>query len=415
MIRTPIEIQLWALDKLKPYENNARTHSDEQIEQIVASINEFGFTNPILVDSSDGIIAGHGRLIAAKKIGLKRVPVIILDYLTEQQRRAYIIADNKLALNAGWDLALLSKEIERLSEEGFELPLLGFSDEELDELLNIEDLDESEDETEEDEIPEPAETPKVQRGEVYHLGKHRLICGDSTDVGDVEKLMGNARADMAFCSLVFTDPPWNVNYGDKGREILGDNQKSDEWETFLNDAAASLFMVTCPGAPIYVVMGSQEWPSVDAKLREVGFHWSSTLVWVKDQFVLTRKDYHSQFEPIWYGWNSEAARLRPLDDRTQSDVWHFPRPRVSELHPMMKPVELIEKAIVNSSKKGDVVVDLFGGSGSTLIACEKTGRAARVCEMDPRYAGVILDRWQNLTGKKAKRSDGISWDAIKEN
>jgi hypothetical protein len=395
-------IELWPVDRLKPYERNARTHSPEQIAQICASIAEFGFTNPILVDSSDGIIAGHGRLNAAYAMGLSTVPVVVLDHLSERQRRAYILADNQLALNAGWDTELLRMELTDLQDEDFDLSVIGFSDDELADLLpDVEEL--PPEDADADEVPEPPVEPVSKPGDVWLLGKHRVMCGDSLKMKDTRRLMGNTQADVAFCSMSFTDPPWNVDYGDKieGREILNDSQPEKQWRQFISDFAASLFDVTHPGAAVYVVMGSQEWPVVDAALRAASFHWSSTLVWVKDRFVMTRKDYHAQFEPIWYGWNGTAPRLMPLTDRTQSDVWEFPRPKVSPLHPMTKPVELIKRALTNSSKKNAVVTDLFGGSGSTLIACEETGRQARLMELDPRYCDVIVKRWQQFTGKRA--------------
>jgi DNA modification methylase len=397
-------IELWPVDRLQPYAKNARTHSDEQIDQIAASIQAFGFTNPILVDGTDGIIAGHGRLLAAKKLNFQDVPVIVLDHLTEDQRRAYIIADNKLALNAGWDDALLAEELARLQDDGFDLALTGFSDEELADLLPRIDDDEG-GTSEADEVPAVPVHPVTRPGDVWVMGRHRLMCGDSLQPDATGVLMGNGQADLAICAMAFTDPPWNIAYGDngrrKGRAILNDNQDADSWQAFVADFAGSLSMVTRPGAPVYVVMGANEWPTVDGSLREAGFHWSSTIVWVKDQFVLTRKDYHAQYEPIWYGWNGGAARLRPVEDRTQSDVWHIPRPKVSELHPMTKPVQLIERALENSSDPGAVVVDLFGGSGSTLIACESTGRSARLMELDPKYCDVIVQRWQEFTGKTA--------------
>lgn len=402
-------IEMWPVDRLKPYERNARTHSDEQVEQIACSMVEFGFTQPILVDSDDGIIAGHGRLMAAKRLNLREVPVIVLDHLSDDQRRAYVLADNKLALNAGWDEELLAAELQSLAEDGYDLSLTGFSEAELDELLNIED--EPEDGAgngDPEEIPNVAPKAVSVLGDVWQLGKHRLVCGDSTDFGSLSALMGNEQADLAVCSMVFTDPPWNVNYGEfkagenPNRQILNDDMPADEWRQFTHDFAGSLFEVTKPGAPVYLVMSSSEWPVVDGALRESGFHWSSSIIWVKDQFVIGRRDYHSQYEPIWYGWNGKGARLVPLEDRKQSDVWEFPRPRKSELHPTTKPVALIAKAINNSSRKGDIVVDLFGGSGSTLIACEDNGRIARLCELDPKFCDVIVKRWESHTGKQAK-------------
>lgn len=400
-------IEMWPVERLKPYERNARTHSDEQVEQIACSMVEFGFTQPILVDSDDGIIAGHGRLMAAKRLNLSEVPVIVLDHLTDDQRRAYVIADNKLALNAGWDEELLAAELQSLFEDGYDLSLTGFSDAELDELLEQEEEPGEGANGDPEEIPDVGVRSVSVLGDVWQLGKHRVMCGDSTDTLGLTALMGNEQADLAVCSMVFTDPPWNVNYGEfkagqnPGRQILNDDMPADEWRQFSRDFAGSLFDVTKPGAPIYLVMSSSEWPVVDGALRECGFHWSSSIIWVKDQFVIGRRDYHSQYEPIWYGWNGAGARLCPLEDRKQSDVWEFPRPKRSELHPTTKPVALIAKAITNSSRKGDIVVDLFGGSGSTLIACEDNGRVARLCELDPKFVDVIVKRWENHTGKQA--------------
>ena len=402
-------IEMWPADRLKPYERNARTHSDEQVEQIASSMIEFGFTNPILVDSSDGIIAGHGRLMAAKRLNLSEVPVIVLDHLTDEQRRAYVLADNKLALNAGWDDELLAAELQSLAADGYDLTLTGFSDAELDDLLNLDDEPEGgEGGGDPEEIPNVAAKAISVQGDVWQLGKHRLVCGDSTDFTALNSLMGNEQADLAVCNMVFTDPPWNVNYGEfkaganPNRQILNDDMPADEWRQFTHDFAGSLIEVTKPGAPVYLVMSSSEWPVVDGALRDSGFHWSSSIIWVKDQFVIGRRDYHSQYEPIWYGWNGKGPRLVPLEDRTQCDVWEFPRPRKSELHPTTKPVALIAKAIKNSSRKGDIVVDLFGGSGSTLIACEDNGRIARLCELDPKFVDVIVKRWESHTGKQAR-------------
>lgn len=407
MMKFASRIELWPIERLRPYERNARTHSADQVARIAASIAEFGFNAPILVDGRDGIIAGHGRLAGARQLGLTEVPVIVLDHLTDAQRRAYILADNRLAELAGWDRDLLVGELQALEADGFDVALAGWTDAELAALLEADEPEAEQGEYEGD----PDETPALQSwavthpGDVWHLGRHRLMCGDSLVSADVRELMGNDSADVAFCSMAFTDPPWNVGYGEGGtkggRSILNDNQPADRWAQFLTDFAGSLFDVTKPGAPVYVVMGSQEWPSVDKALRDADFHWSSTIIWVKDAFVMTRKDYHAQFEPIWYGWNSRTPRLVQLEDRKQSDVWQYPRPRVSEHHPMTKPVELIERALKNSSKAGAVVVDLFGGSGSTLIAADRTGRTARVMELDRKYCDAIVRRWQQLTGKAA--------------
>ena len=257
--------------------------------------------------------------------------------------------------------------------------------------------------TDDDEVPEAPEDPTSKLGDIYELGRHRLVCGDSTDMQVIENLMQGEQADF-----IFTDPPWNVNYGAnlangkyKDRTILNDHMSSDDWQIFCTDIAVSLFAASKAGAPIYCVMSAQEWPVIDAALRQAGFHWSSTIIWAKDSLVISRKDYHTQYEPIWYGWNESASRLVVLEDRKQSDVWEMQRPRKSELHPTTKPVELVERAIHNSAKAGGIVLDLFGGSGSTLIAAEKAGRKARLVELDPKYVDVIVTRWQEFTGQKA--------------
>lgn len=253
-------------------------------------------------------------------------------------------------------------------------------------------------------------------GKLKLKSRHRLLCGDSTDKEDVSDLMNGEKSDM-----VFTDPPWNVNYGAtshpswRQRTIKNDNLDTPDWLQFLKATTASLKFATKPGAALYLVMGAQEWPDTDKSLREGGFHWSSTVIWAKDRLVLSRKDYHTQYEPIWYGWNEESARLSPLEDRTQTDLWQFDRPSVSELHPTTKPVELIERAIMNSSRSAGLVIDLFLGSGSTLIACEKTHRRCYGMELDPQYADVILDRWAKFTGKDPIRAhDAVKWSELKQ-
>ena len=389
---------------LIPYAKNSRTHSEAQVAQIAGSIKEFGFNNPVLIDEDNGIIAGHGRVMAAQKLGLQAVPCIRLAHLSETQRKAYVIADNRLALNAGWDDQMLTVELQELNAESFDLSLLGFEADELNALLNP--IKETEGLTDEDAVPEVPEEPKTKPGDIYKLGRHRLMCGDSTSIDAVEKLMDGQRADM-----IFTDPPWNVNYGavDKGnaqgykpRTILNDHMSEEKWDDFITSVCGSLFAASKAGCPIYVVMSAQEWPVVDKCLRQAGFHWSSTIIWAKDRLVLSRKDYHTQYEPIWYGWNESAARLVEVADRKQSDLWQIDRPSKSDLHPTTKPVELVERALQNSSEARANVLDLFGGSGSTLIACEKSGRTNFSMELDPKYCDVIVKRWEDFTGQKAE-------------
>ncbi len=401
-------IEIWPTDKLVPYDKNPRTHSTEQINQIAASIAEFGFLNPILVDTGAGIIAGHGRLQAAKQIGLAQVPVAVLDHLTEAQKRAYVIADNKLALNAGWDEDLLRTEMSTLLAENFDLPVIGFSDDELAALLAEPNV--AEGQTDEDSVPEAPETPVSKPGNLWRLGNHLLLCGDSTMLANVERVLDGALADM-----VFTDPPYNVDYGntakDKmrgkmrlsgGRTILNDNL-GDGFEKFLYDTCVNMLTV-CKGA-LYVCMSSSELHTLQKAFVEAGGKWSTFVIWAKNTFTLGRADYQRQYEPILYGWKQGTDHFW-CGARDQGDVWFVNKPVRNELHPTMKPVELVERAINNSSKSRDIVLDCFGGSGTTLIACEKLNRQCRMIELDPKYVDVIVKRWEEFTGKKAELMSG---------
>ena len=400
------EIRITPVDNLIPYARNARTHSDEQVAQIAASIAEFGFTNPILTDGERGVIAGHGRLAAARKLGLKEVPVIELSYLTDTQKKAYILADNRLAMNAGWDDELLKLELTELKDADFDLDLMGFTSDELDRLING---DAGGGLTDDDAVPETPKEPVSRPGDLWILGNHRLLCGDSTMISDVEKLMGNELADMAF-----TDPPYNVDYGNnakdkmrgKDRRILND-ALGDGFYQFLYDACVNLLMVTKGGC--YVAMSSSELHTLQKAWLDAGGKWSTFIIWSKNTFTLGRADYQRQYEPILYGWKQGADHFW-CGDRDQSDIWNYNKPRVNDLHPTMKPVELVERAIKNSSKSRDIVLDLFGGSGTTLIACEKTGRQARLMELDPKFVDVIVKRWEEYTGLQAVRQeDGVKF------
>ncbi len=396
--------QNFPVDKLIPYARNSRTHNDEQIAQIMASIKEFGFTNPILIGSDNVIIAGHGRLLAAQRLGMTEVPVIVLPNLTETQRRALVIADNRIALNAGWDEKMLALEIGELKDEDFDLTNLGFTDDELKALENFGEIQDTGN-TEDDEVPEAPVEPISKHGDVWQLGNHRLMCGDTTMIDDFKKLMQNDVADM-----IFTDPPYNVNYGatmkDKlryhtspnhGRTIMNDNLGED-FEQFLYDACTNMLMY-CQGAA-YVCMSSSELHTLYSAFVKAGGKWSTFIIWAKNTFTLGRADYQRQYEPILYGWVNDKPHYW-CGDRNQADVWEYNKPQHNDLHPTMKPVELVERAINNSSKIGDIVLDGFGGSGTTLIACEKTGRVARLMELDPKYCDVIVKRWEDWTGKKA--------------
>jgi hypothetical protein len=379
-----VQIKIVPVEKLIPYVKNSRTHSDGQVAQIAASIKEFGWTNPILVDGESGVIAGHGRLLAARKLGQKEVPVIELAHMTESQKRAYVIADNQLAMNAGWDTTLLSLELADLKEQGFEMDVLGFDPKELDKLLEPEQVDGL---TDEDAVPEAPVEPKTKLGDIYQLGNHRLMCGDSTSIDAVEKLMDGQKADM-----VFTDPPYGVDY--KGIN----NDDRGGLEELLRGSFGNYFATSKSRAACYVFHSDKCADIFHQVFREF-FHFSSMIIWVKNSLTLSRTDYQSQHEPCLYGWMKDGSHSF-YGDRKQVSVWKFDKERV-EGHTTPKPVALIERALQNSSKGGDVVSDLFGGSGSTMIACEKLGRQARMMELDPKYCDVIVKRWEDFTGKKA--------------
>jgi DNA modification methylase len=396
-------IEIWPVDRLIPYARNARTHSEAQIAQIAGSIREFGFNAPILVDSNDGIIAGHGRLLAARKLGMAEVPVVVLDHLSDTQRRAYIIADNRLALSADWDEEMLRVELASLQEDDFDLDVIGFSDEELEELL-IEPEEEFSGLTGEDVIPEPEEHIVTIPGDVWLMNDHRLLCGDATNPDAIRTILAGGLADM-----VFTDPPYNVDYeGKTAKKLKIDNDAlGSSFYDFLHTISRNLLEVT-KGA-IYVCMSSSELHTLHEAFTDAGGHWSTFIVWAKHHFTLGRSDYQRQYEPILYGWRKGVDHFW-CGDRDQGDVWFIKRPAASTQHPIVKPVELIERAIRNSSKTRDTVLDPFGGSGTALIACEKSGRQARLIELEPKYCDVIIRRWQAYTGHEAKlESNGATY------
>jgi len=405
-------VQIWPIDRLIPYARNSRTHSEDQVAQVAASIREFGWTNPILVGGDNVIIAGHARLVAARKLGVSEVPVIVLDHLTPTQRRALILADNKLALNAGWDEEMLRVELESLKEDNFDLDVVGFTNEELDVLL-ADPEQTNEGLSDEDAVPDAQETAVTVNGDVWLLGEHRLLCGDSTVVADVEKVMAGGLADMAFL-----DPPYNVNYGatmkdalrgKSHRKIANDNL-GDGFEQFLHDACVNLLAVT-KGA-IYICMSSSELHTLYRAFTEAGGHWSTFVIWAKNAFTMGRSDYQRQYEPILYGWKQGTDHFW-CGARDQGDVWFVKKPVKNDLHPTMKPVELVERALRNSSKSRDTVFDPFGGSGTTLIACEKAGRQARLIELDPKYVDVIIRRWQVFSGRQARHAEsGRTFDDL---
>jgi len=379
-----IEIIYRNASDLIPYANNSRTHSDDQINQVASSIKEFGFTNPVLIDEQGGIIAGHGRVMAAKKLGLSEVPTITLEGLTKAQLKAYVIADNQLALNSGWDVDTLKLEIETLQELEFDIDLLGFDEDFLSGLL---DEEPSEGLTDDDAVPELPDEPVTVLGDVWQLGSHRLMCGDSTSIDSVEKLMDSNKADM-----VFTDPPYGVDY--KGIN----NDDRGGLSGLLNSVFSNYLLTSKSGASIYCFHSDRCADIFNEEFR-LFFHFSSMIIWVKNSLTLSQTDYQSQHEPCLYGWMDNGTHSWH-SDRKQTSIWRFDKERV-EGHTTPKPVELVSKAISNSSKGGDLISDFFGGSGSTLIACEKTGRNASVMEIDPKYCDVIVSRWQDFTGKEA--------------
>jgi len=403
--------ELLPITEVHPNPKNPNQHPDSQIELLAKIISEQGWRAPVTVSTRSGLVVrGHGRLMAAKYAGCKIVPVDFQGYDSEESELADLVADNRLAELASNDNKMLVEIFQDIDTGEIDFELSGYTTDEYQALMDA--LSDSlTTEVEEDDVPEVDETvePNAKRGDLYQLGRHRLLCGDSTMIDDVEKLMGGDKADM-----VFTDPPWNVNYGDikgdnpqgyKPRTILNDFMGTEEFKDFMFSAFNCMNAVSNDGCMTYVVMSAQEWGNMMLTLAQNNYHWSSTIIWNKDSLVLSRKDYHTKYEPIWYGWK-EGTRLHPLEDRKQSDVWDIPRPKKSELHPTMKPVELVARAIENSSNTGDIVLDLFGGSGTTLIAAEQTGRCARLNELDPKYVDVIIARWEQLTGQKAVLLNG---------
>jgi site-specific DNA-methyltransferase (adenine-specific) len=393
-----MQIKEVAVDKLIPYAKNSRTHSPEQVGQIAASIKEFGFRNPILVDNLT-LIAGHGRLLAAQKLGLDKVPTIDCSDMTESQKKAYIIADNKLALNAGWDTAMLTIEMQELQEEGFDLELLGFDDKELNALLEPEVVQGL---TDEDAVPETPKEATTKLGDIYILGKHRLMCGDSTSITDMEKLVNGQPVDMCL-----TDPPYNVAYEGGTKEkltIQNDSMEDGQFRQFLRDAFVAADTVMKAGAVFYIWHADSEGYNFRGACHDTGWKVRQCLIWKKSSLVMGRQDYHWIHEPCLYGWKEGASHLWSAD-RKQTTILEFNKPTRNGEHPTMKPVELFEYQMLNNTKGGDIILDSFGGSGTTMIAAEKHGRYARIMELDPKYCDVIVKRWEDFTGEKAVLSE----------
>lgn len=401
-------IERWSLDTLIPYVRNARTHSDEQIAQVAASIKEFGFVNPILVGRDRVIIAGHARLLAARKLRLDEVPVIVIDGLTENQRRALVLADNKLALNAGWDEEMLRLEIEALRTAEYDLALIGFDDEELRQLLAAQESAASL--CDEDAVPDLLDVPISAVGDLWVLGEHRLLCGDATQHEHTDRLFAGDTTD-----LIFTDPPYNVDYEGYTEDrltIKGDRMTAEQFRHFLQATFTSYRRLMKPGGSIYVCHSSSWQREFQNAMESAGLEVRCQIIWAKNTFAWGFGRYKFQHEPIFYG-HVTGQKDPWYGDKSQSTLWQEKKPAANRIHPTAKPVELVERALVNSSKAGDLVADLFGGSGSTLIGCERLGRKARLMEIDPKYTDCIVRRWQAFAGKSATLDgDGRTFDEI---
>jgi DNA modification methylase len=393
------KVEHWSIDRLIPYARNSRTHSDSQVDQIASSIKEWGFTTAVLVDPEGGIIAGHGRVMAAKKLKMKELPVMVADNWSEEKKRAYIIADNKLALNAGWDNDLLSLELKELQSLDFDLSLIGFDDKELSALLEPEVVEGL---TDEDAVPDVPEEPKTKMGDIYQLGNHRLMCGDSTSIDAVDRLMPET------ANMIFTDPPYlmdftggihadgSKSFNSKHGGIKNDKMSEENGNDFL-DAINSVITSKVDGA-FYITFYRLGINKYFASMDRTGLKCRSLVIWDKGNHTLSNSDYMSMYEPMFYGW---VNNHKFYGGKNGMDIWRIKRTAKNDLHPTMKPVELVEKAVLDGSAINGIVLDLFGGSGSTMIACEKQNRHARLMELDPKYCDVIVKRWEDFTGKKA--------------
>lgn len=409
-------IEYVPLAEIKRAKNNPKDHD---LGALQASLDRFGYVDPVLVDERTGrLVKGHGRLELLAKLEAQKaqpprgvqlndagewlVPVVRgWSSRNDQEAGAYLLADNRISELGGWHDDQLQQLLAEL-QSGEGLLGTGYDGDDLDDLIRT-----LEGKGDVDAVPDPPADPWVKLGDLFQLGVHRIICGDSTEPGVVDRLLSGAQAEICW-----TDPPWNVAYDGKAsihkgaarqHAKIANDDMGEKFPAFCAAFCEVIKRATKPGASLYLAMSGSEWPVIDGALRAAGFHWSSTIVWAKDSFVIGRRDYHSQYEPVWYGWNGDAPRLCPIDDRTQSDLWPIPRPKRSEDHPTMKPVELIVRALRNSSRPGDLVFEPFSGSGSTLIACEDTGRACRAVELSPAYVQVAIERWQKLTGKQAKK------------
>lgn len=387
MARTTTQMEMVSIDKLIPYVNNARTHSAEQVNKLRSSLREFGFVNPVIVDKDYGIIAGHGRVFAAKEEGIDEVPCVLVDYLTEAQKKAYIIADNRFAQDAGWDEELLRIEIESLQGEDFDISLTGFEADEIADLFK----DGNDKEVQDDDYDLSAALEKaafVEKGDVWTVGRHRLMCGDATSADDVSKLMDGRKANM-----ILTDPPYGVSFqSSDGLSIQNDSIKGEEFYQFLLSAMQNMASVLENGGAAYVFHADTEGLNFRKAFVDAGFHLAGCCIWVKNSLVLGRSDYQWQHEPVLYGF-LQNGKHPWYSDRKQTTIWNFDKPKRNKNHPTSKPLDLLTYPISNSTQANAIVIDTFGGSGSTLMACEQSNRICCTMELDEKYASVILRRY----------------------
>ena len=386
MSKTTTEMQLISIDKLVPYVNNARTHSAEQILKLRSSLREFGFVNPIIIDREFNVIAGHGRLMAAKEEGIEEVPCVFVDYLTDAQKKAYILADNRMAMDAGWDDELLKIEMEELQNLGYDLEFTGFDEKELADLFGVDDKEVKEDGFDLTAALEKASF--VERGDVWFVGKHKLMCGDATSSEDVAKLMEDKKA-----NLILTDPPYNVAFkSSDGLTIQNDSMDNNDFYEFLYLSFKNMADHLENGGAAYVFHADTEGLNFRKAFIDAGFHLAGCCIWVKDSLVLGRSDYQWQHEPVLYGF-LQNGKHPWYSDRKQTTIWNFDKPKKNSNHPTSKPLDLLAYPINNSTQANAIVIDTFGGSGSTLMACEQMNRICYTMELDEKYASVILRRY----------------------
>jgi DNA modification methylase len=394
-----MKIEIADINSIQPYINNPRKLKDSAIEKVAMSIKEYGFRQPIVVDTNRIIVVGHTRYRASKKLGLKEVPITIAENLTQEQINAYRIADNRTNEEAEWDLELLKTEIKELELADFNLDLTGFDEDQLNNML----FEEKQGLTDEDEVPEAPEEPITKLGDIWKLGKHKLICGDSTILNNYEKLFNENKAD-----LLMTDPPYNVDYEGKTKDkltIQNDSKNDDDFLQFLTDAFNNCAIHLKLGCSFYIF--HSDWYGLEFRqsIKNSDLELKQNLIWAKNSMVMGRQDYQWQHEPCLYGWKRGASHSW-YSDRKQTTIIKYDRPSKSKLHPTMKPVGLVEYLIKNSSKQEDIILDPFLGSGTTLMACEKQGRICYGVELDPKYCDVIVKRWEEFTGKKAELENG---------